>query len=390
MGLRLIHVVNSFEIGGSEQQMVEVARRQVANGHRVTVACLSAKGPLLEALHQAGIRVIEFNPNGGLFRPRGIYQMFRLARFMFWQRFDVVQTHELYSTLLGIPAAWLGRVPVILSSRRDLAHWWWYTPRRRKLLRRIQSLSTFVVANSQAVRDFLVRDDGFDADSIRVVKNAVDFDRFANAPRDRATLFPSLKHEDKLIAVVANMNVQTKGHIDLIRAAVEVCRSFPQARFLLIGDGPERPCIEGMVEQLGLQENVLFLGRRNDIPNVLACCDLMALPSWAEGLPNSVLEAMAAGLPVVATSVGGTPEIIEAEVSGLLVPPRNSGALARQILRILRNPDFAQGLARTAQEHARTRFSFERLLAELDVLYREGCKRRVIGKSAEPIKRPSF
>ena len=375
-GVRVFHIVNSLDMGGSEHQMAEVALRQKAVGHPVVVGCLSLNGPLFGVLRQAGIAVVEFNPKGGLFRPGGIYQILRLAWFLRWNPFDVVQTHDLYSTLLGVPAAWLARVPVILSSRRDLAHWWWYTPRRRSLLRRIQNHSTFVIANSQAVRDFLIQEDGFDPSLIRVVRNGVDFEKFANVLGSREKLFPNLPREAKLIAVVANMNVETKGHSDLIRAAAEVCRDYPKTKFLLIGDGAERPRIEGLTAELGLRDSVLFLGRRNDVALVLACCDLSVLPSWAEGLPNSVLEAMAAGLPVVATRVGGTPEIIENEVSGLLVPPRNAHALAQAILRLLRDPKLAQGLARAGRERIHRQFSFQRLLAELDNLYAEGKRRK--------------
>jgi glycosyltransferase involved in cell wall biosynthesis/serine acetyltransferase len=375
-GARVFHMVNSLDMGGSEHQMVEVALRQRAAGYHVVVGCLSLKGPLLAVLRQAGVTVVEFNPKGGFFRPSGIYQIVRLTWYLRGHPCDVVQAHDLYSTLLGVPAAWLARVPVILSSRRDLAHWWWYTPRRRNFLRHIQSLSTFVIANSQAVRDFLVHEDGFDPSLIRVVRNGVDFEKFANAVRVREKLFPDLPREAKLIAVVANMNVATKGHLDLIHAAAEVCRDYPETIFLLIGDGAERPRIESMAGELGLRHSVRFLGRRNDVPLVLACCDLSVLASWAEGLPNSVLEAMAAGLPVVATRVGGTPEIIEDEVSGLLVPPRNSHALAQAILRLLRDPNLAQALARAARERAQLQFSFERLLSELDNLYTESRQRK--------------
>ncbi len=270
---------------------------------------------------------------------------------------------------MGVPAAWLARVPVILSCRRDLSHWWWYTPRRRRFLRHIQNRSTYVIANSQAVRDFLVEKDGFDSNLIRVIRNGVDLERFTNVRPDRQELFPQLKAESQLIAVVANMNVETKGHTDLIRAAAEVSREFRDAKFLLVGDGAERTRLEVMTAELGLSKTVLFLGRRNDVPNLLACCDLFVLPSWAEGLPNSVLEAMAAGLPIVATRVGGTPEIIEAGVSGLLVSPRDSHALAVAISRLLGNKGFAKELGRSAQEHARAEFGFDRLLSELDSLY---------------------
>ena len=260
---------------------------------------------------------------------------------------------------------------MILSCRRDLSHWWWYTPRRRRILRHIQNRSTYVIANSQAVCDFLVEKDGFDPNLIRVIRNGVDLDRFTTVRADRKGLFPDLGTRSQLIAVVANMNVETKGHADLIRAAAEVSREFGDAKFLLIGDGAERARLEAMTAELGLSKTVLFLGRRNDVPSILACCDLFVLPSWAEGLPNSVLEAMAAGLPVVATRVGGIPEIIDDGVNGLLVAPRDSHALAAAILQLLGNEELAKQLGRSAQDRVRAQFNFERLLSELDSLYVE-------------------
>jgi glycosyltransferase involved in cell wall biosynthesis len=369
--VRIFHFVNSLEMGGSEHQMVEVASRQKARGYQVSVGCLSLTGPLIEVLRRAGISALEFNPRGALFRPRGIFQLLRLAWFFVKHPLDVVQTHDLYSTLLGVPAAWLARVPVIVSCRRDLSQWWWYTPRRRKFLRCVQNRSTYVVANSQAVRDFLVEEDGFDPNLIRVIRNGVDLERFSIVRTNRQELFPQLEAKAKLIAVVANMNVETKGHTDLIRAAIEVSREFPNAKFLLVGDGVERARLEVMTAESGLSQTILFLGRRNDVPSVLACSDLFVLPSWAEGLPNSVLEAMATGLPVVATRVGGTPEIIEDGASGLLVSPKDSHALAVAISRILGSDGFAKALGRSGQERVR-QFGFDRLLSELDCIYAEG------------------
>jgi glycosyltransferase involved in cell wall biosynthesis/serine acetyltransferase len=369
--LRVFHMANSLETGGSEHQMVEIACRQKARGQEITVGCLSRKGPLLDVLAQAGIGVSEFNPEGRLVGLAGIRQIIRLTVFLRRHRVDVFQSHDLYSTLLGVPAAWLARVPVIISSRRDLASWWWYTRRNRRILRHIQNFSSRIIANSQAVEDFLVREDGFDRRQICVVRNGVDFKRFANASGDREKLFPNLGREDRLIAVVANMNVKSKGHSDLIAAGQEICQEFPGAKFLCIGDGIERRELERTVEELRLRNHFLFLGRRDDVPNILACCDLFVLPSWAEGLPNSVLEAMAAGVPVVATRVGGIPEIIADGVGGLLVPAQDSRALAAAIAQLLRDPQRAQRFAEVAQERARTEFSYERLLAALDRLYRE-------------------
>jgi len=238
-------------------------------------------------------------------------------------------------------------------------------------LRRIQNLSHFVLANSEAVRQFLVKEDGFQPGKIKVIRNAVDFERFASVPRDRAKFFPALGPGHKLIGMVANMNLPVKGHSYLIEAARAVCRILPGTRFVLIGDGRQRPKLEQQVRELGLEQNFLFLGYHKDVPELLPCFDVSVLPSTAEGLPNVVLEAMAAGIPVVATAVGGTVEILEDGVCGLLVPPRDPEALAKAILRILQEPSLAEQLARAGQERVRAYFNFDRLLLELKELYEE-------------------
>lgn len=368
---RVFHMIESLELGGSEAQVSHVARRQSAGGYHVVVGCLRARGPLVKVLEEAGIPVLGFPTGGGLFRPRAVRQILRLAWLLRRRRFDVVQTHDLYSNLMGVPAAWLAGVPVIVSSRRDLAHWWWYTPRNRRILRGIQNLSAFVVANSSAVYNFLVKEDGFRPDRVRVVRNGVDPQPFLRAAANRTTLFPQLSLEDKLVAVVANMNVEGKGQGDLIEAARWICPDAPRVRFLLVGDGRERVGLERKVAELGLAEHFVFLGKRNDVPDVLSCCDVSVLPSWAEGMPNVILESMAAGLPVVGTRVGGIPEIIEDEVSGLLVPPHDPQALAKALLRLLRDPEFASSLALAGRQRVRVEFGFDRVLRELRELYEE-------------------
>ncbi|HMD98895.1 MAG TPA: glycosyltransferase [Terriglobia bacterium] len=378
---RVFHMIDSLNLGGSETQLANVAIRQSAGGYHVVVGCLRAQGPLVKVLEDAGIPVLNFPPGGSLVRPGAVRQFLRLVWLLRRQRFDVVQTHDLYSNLMGVPAAWLARVPVIVSSRRDLAHWWWYTPRNRRILRGIQSLSVFVVANSDAVRNYLEKEDGFTPDHVRIVRNGVDPEPFLRASANRETLFPRLSLEDKLMVVVANMNIKGKGQGDLIEAARRICAEVPRARFILVGDGRERAGLENKVAELGLVEHFVFLGKRNDVPDVLSCCDVSVLPSWAEGMPNSILESMAAGLPVVGTRVGGIPEIIEDEVSGLLVPPRDPQALAKAILRLLRDPEFSSRLALAGRERVRIEFSFDRVLRQLRELYEEGWVRSGQGQT---------
>lgn len=365
----VLYLVDTLNVGGTETQMVNVALRLHSESHPVVVGCLRAEGSLLEVLKRRGISVVEFRKGKTLFSLDGVYQLLRLALFIRRGRFQAVHAHDLWSNLLGIPAAWLARTRIIISSRRYLADLDWYTPWRSVVMRLIYRLSTYVIVNSMSVRDLLVKRDGLPPEKIRVLNNGVDVDRFAISHCDREQLFPGVGSRLQLIMVVANMYSRVKGHASLISAASYVCRDFPKAIFVLIGDGKERPNLERQVIQMGLEKNFLFLGSRNDVPELLACCDLFVMPSEAEASPNALLEAMAAGLPVVGTCVGGIPEIIKNAVNGLLVPPKNPHALAEAILRILQYPQFAKQLSQAGQEMVRAQFGFDHLLAQLEQLY---------------------
>jgi glycosyltransferase involved in cell wall biosynthesis len=368
-GMHTLYLVDTLNVGGTETQMASAALRLHRAGHRVTVGCLRAEGPLLEVLRKAGIPVVEFPKKKTLLSPNGMFQLLRMVLFLRRHNFQVVHAHDLWANLFGVPAAWLAGTPMIISGRRYLADLEWYTPWRNRIMRVIYRLSTYVVVNSESVRKLLVERDGLPPQKVRVIHNAVDVEQFVGAQPDKQSLLPGVGKNTKLIAVIANMYSPVKGHDHLIAAAGTVCRIEPEATFLLIGDGPERPKLERQVAGADLSKNVLFLGRRNDIPELLACCNLSVLPSEAEGLPNALLEAMAAGLPVVATRVGGTPEVIEDGVSGLLVAARAPHALAGAILRILRDSKLATRLAQAGQKRMRTHFSFDRLMAELEELY---------------------
>jgi len=366
---RILHLVETFEIGGTETQAVETALRQHAAGQNVTIGCLRKTGPLLRKLQIAGIHVVEFRKDKRLFSLQGFRELVRLARFLHRQRFTVVHAHDLMSNLLGIPAARLAGTPIVISSRRYLAELdWWNTRWRHGATRLIYRLSSYVVVNSATIKHLLVNRDRVSPAKVRVIYNAVDVDHFL-IPADRKAMFPQVKSFCKLIAVVANMYSPIKGHAAVISAAVKVCREYSNAVFVLIGDGRERATLERQVKQADLENNILFLGSRDDVPNILACCDLSVLGSESEGFPNSVLEAMAAALPVVATAVGGVPEIIENEVSGLVVGPRDSIALSAAILRLLKDDELCQRMAKAARERVLTRFSFARLSDSLKDLY---------------------
>jgi L-malate glycosyltransferase len=305
---------------------------------------------------------------GGIDSPSGMFTVLRLARLLRRGRFQILHAHDLWSNLVGMSAAILARVPVRITSQRDLSHDAWYGTYRRRMLRFLQARSSVVLTNAAAIREGLITRDRIPAEKVRVIYNGVDLGRLQQAGRNREALFPN-SSGNKLVVLVGNMNSGVKGHAILISAAREVVQKFPRTQFVLVGDGPMRQDFETQAASAGLQQNFLFLGRRGDVPEILASCDHAVLPSLAEGLPNAVLEYLAAGLPVVATALGGNLEVIQDGVTGLLVPPQDPAALATALERLLGDDAFAKRLGAAGREHVTANFSFERLVAEVDKLY---------------------
>lgn len=367
---KVFYLLDSLQVGGTETQAVELALRMPASEYDITLGCLRAQGPLLAKLQGSTVKVREFHPRGGLDSLTGLYEVLKLTAFLRRERFDVVHTHDLWSNLMGVTAARLAGVSAIISSRRDLAHFDWYQGSKRKWLRRIQNLSNVVLANATPIRDALIAEDGFAPAKLRVIHNGVDTGKFQRGKRDRDRLLPGAGN-GKFIVLVGNMHTDVKGHPWLIAAAPAVVREFPATCFILAGDGESRSMFEKQVSELGLQRNFAVLGRRDDIPDVLASCDIAVLPSRAEGLPNAVLEYMAAGLPTIASRVGGNAELIEDGVTGLLVPREDSDALSDALLRFLRDPDLAQRISTNGRRLAIDNYSFERLVREVSALYSE-------------------
>jgi L-malate glycosyltransferase len=367
---RIFFLIDSFMIGGTETQAVELARRLDPARYEVTVGCLRKEGPLHSRLDGSQVRVQEFAMGGGIDSPSGMLAVLKLARFLRRECIQIMHAHDLWSNLVGMTAAKLARVPVTITSQRDLSHDAWYGTYRRRVLRYLQGHSSMVLTNAKAIRDGLIAQDRLAPQKVCVIYNGVDIDIFRSVAPSREWLFPGSVGK-KLIVLVGNMNSDVKGHPVLIAAAAEVVKSHPEAQFLLAGDGPMRADFEAQAEAAGVNRNVLFLGRRSDVPQILASCDIAVSASLAEGMPNAVLEYLASGLPVVATALGGNLEVVQNGVTGLLIPPNDSDALAAALTRLLRDSEFATRLAKAGREYVASNFSFERLVVEIDRLYGE-------------------
>jgi L-malate glycosyltransferase len=364
---KVFFLLDSFMIGGTETQAVELARRLDPARYQVTIGCLRREGPLLERLKDTPVEIVEVNMGAGVDSPSGMVRIAKLARFLRKRRFQILHAHDLWSNIVGVAAAMLARTPVTITSQRDLSHAEWYGTYRRRVLRFLQRRSSMVLTNAKAIRDGLIEHDGLSPDKVCVVYNGVDLDRF-HVPADREKLFPG-SAGNKLIVLVGNMITNVKGQPVLISAAPQIVKAHPRTQFVLVGEGSKRFEFEQQVKGLGLEANFLFLGRRSDVPAILACCDIAVLPSLAEGLPNAVLEYLAAGLPVVASALGGNLEIIQDGTNGMLVPPQDSQALAAALIRLLSDEDLAASIGAAGHDYVKQNFSFDRLVADVEALY---------------------
>jgi glycosyltransferase involved in cell wall biosynthesis len=265
----------------------------------------------------------------------------------------------------GLMAAKLGRIPLVVATSHL------YSPisgvRCRWFKQRLQAATiNRYIAVSNEVRARLCRDLCVRESKVRVVHNGIRLAQF-NRPLDSALRAMLTQGRDWPIAFTPSRLYTRKGHVHLLEAAALV----PDTLFILAGDGPERVSLERHARQLGVEARVRFLGQRQDIPQLLASCDLFVLPSLSEGLPLTVLEAMAAGKPVVATAIGGTDEAVIHGETGLLVPPGNSAALATAIRTLVSDQRLAARLAQGGKSRVMERFSSDAMVDGVSRVYEE-------------------
>jgi glycosyltransferase involved in cell wall biosynthesis len=363
-------VMTSFEPGGTERQMIELVRRLDPRRWSVHVACFHARGAWFSRVAQAASSVAEF-PVESFLRLDAPRHLWAFARWCRQQGIALVHTTELYSNIFGLPGAALAGVPVRIGNRREINPD--KSPAQIALQRAAYACAHRVVANSRAAADRLLRE-RVPARKIAVVSNGLDVPPVSSRP-------PNCR--PRKVVVVANLR-QEKGHDVLIDAAVDVLRWIPDAEFELVGGGPELAALVARTEVRQVRGAFTFLGHQDDVGARLAAADIFVLPSRSEACPNAVLEAMAAGLPIVASGVGGISEMIDDNRTGLLVSAGDPHALADRLRRLMTEPAVATRLGRAARVEAEARYSFDRMIAAFDALYVAELTRRGVIGAAQP------
>jgi glycosyltransferase involved in cell wall biosynthesis len=347
--------MTTFDPGGTERQMIELVRRLDSRRWSVHLACFHARGAWFSRAADAARSVAEF-PVTSFRRLDAPRHLWAFARWCREHRIAVVHTTELYTNIFGLPGAALAGVPVRIGNRREINPD--KSPAQIALQRAAYGCAHRVVANSRAAADRLL-EEWVPSRKIAVVANGLDVHQFQPRTDNR---------RPRRIIVVANLRKE-KGHDVLIDAAVDVLRQLPDAEFEIVGGGPELESLVARTEARQVRRAFTFLGHRDDVASRLAAADVFVLPSRSEAFPNAVLEAMAAGLPIVASAVGGIRELIDDGKTGLLVPAGDPHALADRLRLLLIDPARATRLGDAARAEAHARYSFDRMVAAFDALY---------------------
>jgi glycosyltransferase involved in cell wall biosynthesis len=357
--VRVCFLIDELATAGTETQLLALVRRLDRRRVAPYLCLLRGDSPASRALEPDECPVLRLGV-GALHHPATLVRALRFARFLRCERIDVVQVYFPDSSYFGVPVAWLAGARHRVRTRNNIGHW--LTPWHRRLGRLLNVLTTATIANCKAARRAMLEAEGPDPDSVVVLENGVDLERFLTLP------LPAERDGPRCVGAVANLR-PVKGLDLLLDAAARLAPDHPDVVFRVAGEGEERTALEQGAAQYGLAERFVLEGSVADVPAFLAGLDVAVLCSRAEGMPNAVLEYMAAGRPIVATAVGATPELIVDGEHGLLVPPCDAAALAREIARLLGDPGLARRLCEAARWRARERYGREAMVRRFEDFY---------------------
>lgn len=362
------HVIHALGVGGAEV-LVDTMVRRMTDRYRCVVAVLDEVGEIGERLRQDGF-VVEY-----LHRRPGIDHgcARRLQKLAAREQVQILHAHQYTPFFQAMLSRGLfGRLPVVFTEHGrhvpDLPD------RKRSVVNRLLLRKRDrLIGVGGAVRKALIANEGLPADRVEVIYNGVDLSQFAKPADDawiRVRREFGFSENDFVIIQVARLHT-LKDHQTALRTLNELRRFVPRARLLIVGDGDERRCIENTIEELSLTDHVRVAGSRSDVSSLLAASDVFLLTSISEGIPLTIIEAMAAGLPVVSTAVGGIPEMIDDGRTGFLAEAGDHSSLAASLGHLYQSPMLRQIIARAGRDTAQRQFSLQGMLNGYTQLYQE-------------------
>jgi len=373
----VLHIITRLIIGGAQENTMLTAALLDPDRYAVDVISgpqTGSEGSLQEEVRARGIPLTIEPALVREIRPaKDLLAVVRLARFIRRSRYAIVHTHSSKAGVLGRWAAWLAGTPIIVHT----VHGWGHHERQHPLARRFYILleqvtqritDKLIVVSPRNIEKGLA--DGIATPAKYVtIRSGIELDRFRRPARPREAVRAELgiPLDAPVVGTVTRLSPQ-KAPLDFVTAAAQGAASRPGAHFVVVGDGPLRAEVESRVAAAGLAGRFHLTGLRRDVPDLLHSFDVFALTSLWEGLPRVLIQAMAAGLPVVATAVDGSAEAVEDGVNGLLTPPGDPQALAAALLRLLGDPALAAQMGAAGQERA-GEFGARKMVGDIAALY---------------------
>lgn len=360
--IRVVYLVHTLAVGGAEEMVLNLVRHLLGRFEPVVV-CIDHAGPIGAEVEKTGVAFHALGLQPGLRRPADLW---RLQQFLHSIQPTIVHTFLLTASLYGRFAAMLARVPIVIGTEVNIYER--KQPLHRAAERWLMQHTDAVVASAESVREFYIKQVSAEPDKVAVIYNAVDWSQLdANRSRDQLRAEFGVPLDAPLAGIIARLTEQ-KAH----RVLFEALASSPELaalHLLVVGDGELRDDLKRRVEQLGLAGRVHFAGARRDLGNILGAIDMFLMPSLWEGLPLSLVLAMGANLPVVASRVAGIPEVVRDGVSGLLVKPGDAADLASALVRLLEDGDLRRRLGQAASDFVRPRFGVDGYITSVAALY---------------------
>jgi glycosyltransferase involved in cell wall biosynthesis len=386
--IKVLRIIGRLNVGGPAIHVVNLTAGLKSSRYRsllVTGSESEAEGSMLDLALSHGVKPIIIPEMVTTFSlaPRDGKALWKLYSLIRQERPQIVHTHTAKAGFLGRLAARLAGVPLVVHTFHGHVLHGYYGAVKNELLRRVEqslaSVTDRLVTVSEQVKSDLIGFGIAKADKISVIPLGFDLNPFLNSHSQKGQFREEmgLSNEHKLIGIVGRL-FPIKNHAIFLDAAARVAAREPAARFVIVGDGVLRPTLENRMRDLGIAGRVLFTGWRRDLPRICADLNVLVVSSDNEGTPVSAIEAMASGCPVVATRVGGLPDLIEDQKTGRLVPPRDVEALASAIIELLNNPKTVRQLSQNAKEAVRDRFIVQRLVDDMDHLYSDLLEEKAI------------
>jgi glycosyltransferase involved in cell wall biosynthesis len=368
--IRVVFVIDNMQLGGTELNAVRTAERLDRERFELSVVCLGGDGPLTERYRAMGVRV-EKLPLRSFYGPSMLSSGWRFVRFLRRERPDIVHAHDVYSNIFVTVWSPMARVPVVITSRR----WWTSLPNwklkvgSRFAVRR----SSAVLANSEAVAGLVATESRIAREKIWTITNFADENAFgvvSDEDRNRIRRGWNAPDGAVVIGCVARLD-PVKDHASLLRAFAKARSRYPQTFLVLIGDGGCRTSLEDLAQELRIQDALHFAGEVRNIGNLHRGLDISVLSSLSEGFPNTLVEAMAAGRPVIATAVGGSIDAVVDGETGFLVAPGTPDALADALSRLVASPDLRRSFGENGLRRASELYRAPVVLESLEDMYSE-------------------